>query len=110
MCIDGWVILICGIDSKNRMLKKAPKDLVPYLDHQYWCRQCDTFRSVHTRRREEWFSCCYIPLYPVRRRDPYVACGVCKAPVDLQYVEKRCSRCGSGVRGHYCSICGLEQV
>lgn len=73
--------------------------------------------DVYKKRVDQYLSLFFIPLFPVKRGMPFLACENCQtildehgARVDARQagVEMRCSHCGRSVDPdfNYCPYCG----
>lgn len=104
------IIIICGSRSFIRR-KKAPPQLAPYLDQTFFCHYCRCYRPPAVFKRNDWFTLCFIPIFPCHLGNKYLGCDVCKRPLDPHDLAKKCHTCGCNMdhNARFCATCGNEQ-
>ena len=100
------MIFIAGITPKTRMIDEPPRI----------CPSCGLAR-VQLKRVDHWFSLFFIPVFRVKKGEPFLYCDRCEMPVsedpltatDRQdHDETACSGCGQvfGRDHRFCAYCG----
>lgn len=97
---------IGGIQPKTKVIEKQ------YLT----CPYCG-YSEVYRKRVDHYLSLFFIPLFPVKRGEPFLSCENCKSILDQEgrqfdfsFREKSsvCHFCGKKLQHdfHYCPYCG----
>lgn len=106
------IIIICGSRTFIRR-KEAKEESIPFLKQVYFCHNCRCYRQAGYFKRSDWFTLCFIPLFPCHLGKRYLGCDVCRRPLDASEVGRKCRRVGCEVindsRNRYCQSCGHDQ-
>jgi RNA polymerase subunit RPABC4/transcription elongation factor Spt4 len=97
---------IGGIQPKTVLVDKQARS----------CSRCGHF-EVYLKRVDHYLSLFFIPLFPVKRGDPFLICENCKTVIDGQGYrmnaeqaldKKRCPHCGRHIDPDFtfCPFCG----
>lgn len=96
--------IIGGIQPRTIILDKQARS----------CPSCGRLR-LYLKRRDQYLSLFFIPLFPVKRGTPFLLCDGCNAAFDEHFtvftgIKKQCDRCGRPVERDfsYCPFCGKE--
>lgn len=91
-----FFIFIAGVQPRERTIEDAPKT----------CPRCGK-KAAKVMRKDLFFSFFFIPLFPVKKGDPYLRCTRC-GYTGGPGSRRRCPSCGSEVPGEYnfCPFCG----
>jgi|Deesub1362B_J571_1020462.scaffolds.fasta_scaffold07360_3 predicted amidophosphoribosyltransferase len=100
------MIFIGGVQPKTRTLD----------DHPRICPHCGLSRA-YLKRTDHYISLFFIPLIPISRGKPFLACELCGSIFDERGQpmtlpsgpkERHCPGCGEPVESHfsYCPYCG----
>ena len=96
---------IGGVQPKTRTLDDTPRI----------CPACG-LAAARFQRTDQYVSLFFIPLFPVKRGEPVIACGRCGAVCEPGGIVRRsalpdkCGRCGAALDPafHYCPDCGAK--
>lgn len=99
------MIFIGGMQPRTRQLESNPRT----------CPSCGT-PQAYLKRTDHYLSVFFIPIIPISRGRPFLACDGCGAIFDERgqgfipsaEIPKRCSGCGEAVDPgfSYCPYCG----
>jgi len=98
--------LIGGIQPKTITVDRQPRS----------CPACSHFEA-YLKRVDHYLSLFFIPLFPVKKGNPFLACENCntifdehshRMDVGKTVDEKRCHHCGRGIDTNFtfCPYCG----
>lgn len=97
------------------ILGVSPK-MVTVDDKPVICPICGLAQARY-RRMDQYFNLFFIPLFRVKKGEPFLMCDRCQRQVQemgteyadfLEHGEKTCPYCGSGLHPdfRYCPFCG----
>ncbi|HOP46678.1 MAG TPA: zinc-ribbon domain-containing protein [Desulfobacteraceae bacterium] len=101
--------IIAGIQPKTINLDEQPR----------LCPSCGLYQA-RLQRTDHYFSFFFLPLFPVRKGDPFLQCQRCGAVIgesgETNYIPRQdgrfsCSSCGKPLDSEYrfCPFCGKRQ-
>lgn len=99
--------VIAGIQPKTRTLEGTPQR----------CPRCGLYQA-YAQQTDHYLSLFFIPLFPVKRGEPFLFCRRCDQPVfegnpvgDDSSQPRACGRCGRTLQSQfaYCPFCGWRQ-
>jgi hypothetical protein len=100
------MFLIGGVQPKIRTLDQHPQR----------CSRCG-LQEVYWQRLDHYLSLFLIPLFPVKKGEPYLFCRQCRQPAgpyggaDRRVSSTSCRQCGGELKSDYtyCPFCGLPR-
>lgn len=106
------IILVCGSRSfiRRKSVRDSEDNLAPFLKETFYCHNCRRYGRVVIFKRTDWFTLCFIPIFPCHFGRRYLGCDGCRRAVDFEDLGRVCGRCGvigSG-QGQFCPSCGFD--
>lgn len=91
-----------------------PKTVI--VDRQFRACSVCGHHEVYLKRVDQYLSLFFIPLFPVKKGNPFLSCENCKTVFDEQGLpmdsegtkQKKCPRCGREIASdfNFCPYCG----
>ncbi len=109
---DCWpcFICICGCRATTHRCRRTPEPLRGALvaGQRYHCAHCQAFREAGAFRRNQWFTCFFIPICRYSRGSAYIGCIVCKNAIQPGSEAVACASCAQPIEGRqrFCPHCG----
>jgi hypothetical protein len=100
--------ILCGLSKRDLPHDGVPSNYPP-VEGTVVCPYCSHKGKPEYRRKKMYYTFFFIPLFPVKWYDPYVACRSCRAHVGTHgcFICRNC-RTAAPHGFKYCIKCGND--